>query len=47
MHEALNFALFRAGWFACGLGGANGMPLAAAAATGCEREAECQRRINR
>jgi hypothetical protein len=34
IHKVLNFALFQAGWFACVLGGANGMPLAAVAAAG-------------
>ena len=34
IHKILNFALFQAGWFACVLGGANGMPLAAVAAAG-------------
>jgi hypothetical protein len=34
MHKILNFALFQAGWFACVLGGANRMPLAAVAAAG-------------
>ena len=32
--KILNFALFQAGWFACVLGGAHGVPLAAVAAAG-------------
>lgn len=32
--KLLNFVLFQAGWFACVLGGANGIPLAAVAAAG-------------
>lgn len=32
--KLLNFALFQAGWFACVLGGAHGMPVAALAAAG-------------
>ena len=34
MRKILNFALFQAGWFACVLGGAHGMPVAAVAAAG-------------
>ncbi len=34
LDKLLNFALFQAGWFACVLGGAHGMPVAAVAAAG-------------
>ena len=34
MRKILNFVLFQAGWFACVLGGAHGMPVAAVAAAG-------------
>jgi hypothetical protein len=34
MRKILNFALFQAGWFACVLGGAHDMPVAAVAAAG-------------
>lgn len=34
MRKILNFILFQAGWFACVLGGAHGMPFTAVAAAG-------------
>lgn len=34
MRKILNFVLFQAGWFACVLGGAHGMPIAAVVAAG-------------
>jgi hypothetical protein len=34
MRNILNFVLFQAGWFACVLGGAHGMPVAAVASAG-------------
>jgi hypothetical protein len=34
LSKLLNFALFQAGWFACVLAGAHGMPVAAVAAAG-------------